>query len=80
MKAYLDIETDRQGNVCVIGIFSQPGGFVQFYGNDVTATTLKMPSRAQRPSSPSTVTASTCPRWTSISIWTSKAIVSPWTF
>ena len=37
MKAYLDIETDRQGNVCVIGIFCQPGGFVQFYGDDVTA-------------------------------------------
>ena len=40
MKAYLDIETDRQGNVCVIGIFSQPGGFVQFYGDDVTADNL----------------------------------------
>ena len=37
MKAYLDIETDRQGNVCVIGIFCQPGGFVQFYGDDVNA-------------------------------------------
>ena len=36
MKAYLDIETDRQGNVCVIGIFCEPGGFVQFYGDDVT--------------------------------------------
>lgn len=41
MKAYLDIETDRQGNVCVIGIFSQPGGFVQFYGEDVTASNLE---------------------------------------
>ena len=40
MKAYLDIETDRQGNVCVIGIFSQQGGFVQFYGKDVTADNL----------------------------------------
>ena len=37
MKAYLDIETDRQGNVCVIGIFCEPGGFVQFYGDNVTA-------------------------------------------
>ncbi len=37
MKAYLDIETDRQGNVCVIGIFSHAGGFVQFYGDRVTA-------------------------------------------
>jgi uncharacterized protein YprB with RNaseH-like and TPR domain len=40
MKAYLDIETDRQGNVCVIGIFCQPGGFVQFYGDEVTAVNL----------------------------------------
>jgi uncharacterized protein YprB with RNaseH-like and TPR domain len=41
MKAYLDIETDRQGNVCVFGIFSQPSGFVQFYGEDVTAVNLE---------------------------------------
>ena len=41
MKAYLDIETDRQGNVCVIGIFCQPGGFVQFYGDKVTAGNLE---------------------------------------
>ena len=41
MKAYLDIETDRQGNVCVIGIFSHTGGFVQFYGRDVTASNLE---------------------------------------
>ena len=41
MKAYLDIETDRQGNVCVIGIFCQPGGFVQFYGDEVTASNLE---------------------------------------
>lgn len=40
MKAYLDIETDRQGQVCVIGIYCQPGGFVQFYGDDVTADNL----------------------------------------
>ena len=40
MKAYLDIETDRQGNVCVIGIFCQPGGFVQLYGDKVTADNL----------------------------------------
>lgn len=41
MKAYLDIETDRHGNVCVIGIFSQPGGFVQFYGDAITAGNLE---------------------------------------
>jgi uncharacterized protein len=37
MKAYLDIETDRQGEVCVVGIFSVPSGFVQFYGDGITA-------------------------------------------
>jgi uncharacterized protein len=41
MKAYLDIETDRKGKVCVIGIFCQPIGFIQFYGNEVTADNLK---------------------------------------
>ncbi len=41
MKAYLDIETDRQGNVCVVGIFSEPGGFVQFYGDKITADSVE---------------------------------------
>ena len=41
MKAYLDIETDRQGQVCVIGIFCQPGGFIQFYGDDVNLGNLQ---------------------------------------
>lgn len=41
MKAYLDIETDRKGNVCVIGIFCQSGGFVQLYGDAVTAEKLE---------------------------------------
>jgi uncharacterized protein len=40
MKAYLDIETDRAGNVCVIGIFCQARGFVQFHGDNVTADNL----------------------------------------
>jgi uncharacterized protein len=41
MKAYLDIETDRQGSVCVVGIFSQSGGFVQFYGDGITADNVE---------------------------------------
>lgn len=36
MKVYLDIESDRDGNVCVIGMFLPGTGFVQFYGNEVT--------------------------------------------
>jgi len=41
MKAYLDIETDRQGEVCVIGIFSESSGFIQFYGDNVTAANVE---------------------------------------
>jgi uncharacterized protein len=41
MKAYLDIETDRHGNVCVIGVFRQPGGFVQLYGEEITSHNLE---------------------------------------
>lgn len=36
MKVYLDIESDRSGNVCVVGMFLPGTGFVQFYGNEVT--------------------------------------------
>jgi uncharacterized protein len=36
MKVYLDIESDRNGNVCVIGMFLPGTGFVQYYGNEVT--------------------------------------------
>lgn len=35
MKAYLDIETDRNGNICVIGIHTEPGGFVQWHGENI---------------------------------------------
>lgn len=36
VKVYLDIESDRGGNVCVIGMFRPGIGFVQFYGDEVT--------------------------------------------
>jgi uncharacterized protein YprB with RNaseH-like and TPR domain len=36
MKAYLDIETDRKGNLSVIGIFLEQGKFTQLYGMDIT--------------------------------------------
>ncbi|MDR2018201.1 MAG: ribonuclease H-like domain-containing protein [Syntrophobacterales bacterium] len=35
MKAYLDIETDRNGNICVIGIHTEPSGFVQWHGENI---------------------------------------------
>ena len=36
MKVYLDIETDRDGNVSVVGMFLPGIGFVQYYGDAVT--------------------------------------------
>jgi uncharacterized protein YprB with RNaseH-like and TPR domain len=36
MKAYLDIETDRQGNISVIGISIGDNSFRQFVGEDIT--------------------------------------------
>ena len=41
MKAYLDIETDRRGNICVIGIYIEQKGFVQLYGNDITTDNVE---------------------------------------
>jgi uncharacterized protein len=36
VKVYLDIETDRKGNICVIGMFKKPDIFVQLHGPDIT--------------------------------------------
>lgn len=41
MKAYLDIETDRYGNISVIGVYAEHKGFVQFYGDDITISNLE---------------------------------------
>ncbi|HNS15523.1 MAG TPA: ribonuclease H-like domain-containing protein [Syntrophorhabdaceae bacterium] len=35
MKAYLDIETDRAGNICVIGLSIENNGFMQWYGKHI---------------------------------------------
>jgi uncharacterized protein YprB with RNaseH-like and TPR domain len=37
MKAYLDIETDREGNISVIGISIGSQRFNQFVGKDITS-------------------------------------------
>jgi hypothetical protein len=37
MKAYLDIETDREGNISVIGISIGSNGFMQFVGKNITS-------------------------------------------
>lgn len=42
MKAYLDIETDRQGKISVIGIYTKLKGLVQLYGDAITAQNVGM--------------------------------------
>lgn len=39
-KAYLDIETDRRGSICVIGIYMERYGFFQFNGEGITSEKL----------------------------------------
>lgn len=41
MKAYLDIETDRFGSVCVIGVYIENDQFVQLCGKDITTEKLE---------------------------------------
>jgi hypothetical protein len=36
LKAYLDIETDRWGNISVIGIYTKQKGLLQLYGDGIT--------------------------------------------
>jgi uncharacterized protein len=42
LKAYLDIETDRQGIISVIGMYTEQKGLVQLYGDDITAQNVEM--------------------------------------
>ena len=39
-KAYLDIETDKRGNICVIGIYMEKYGFIQLSGENITQDKL----------------------------------------
>jgi hypothetical protein len=41
MKAYLDIETDREGNISVIGISIENKGFRQFVGKAITSHSVE---------------------------------------
>lgn len=41
MKAYLDIETDREGNISVIGISLGSQQFKQFVGKDITSNNVE---------------------------------------
>jgi len=42
LKAYLDIETDRWGNISVIGIYTEQKGLLQLYGDNITAQNVEM--------------------------------------
>lgn len=41
MKVYLDIETDRNGNICVVGMFKKPDRFVQLYGKNIATNVIE---------------------------------------
>jgi uncharacterized protein len=42
LKAYLDIETDRWGNISVIGIYTKQKGLIQIYGNNITTENVEI--------------------------------------
>jgi uncharacterized protein YprB with RNaseH-like and TPR domain len=41
LRAYLDIETDRRGNICVVGLLVENNGFLLWYGDAIS----RKPSR-----------------------------------
>ncbi len=48
VKAYLDIETDREGNISVIGISIGNNGFRQFVGKAITSHKVENCLRSAR--------------------------------
>jgi len=41
VRAYLDIETDRAGNICVFGVSIENNGFLQWYGDDIKSGSIE---------------------------------------
>ncbi|HOW56172.1 MAG TPA: ribonuclease H-like domain-containing protein, partial [Syntrophorhabdaceae bacterium] len=41
MRAYLDIETDRKGKICVIGLLVENNGFIQWYGDNISTESIE---------------------------------------
>jgi len=41
MRAYLDIETDRKGKICVFGLSIENNGFLQWYGEDIKTSNIE---------------------------------------
>ncbi len=41
MRGYLDIETDRAGKICVVGLSVENNGFLQWYGEDIRTSNIE---------------------------------------
>jgi len=41
LRAYLDIETDRKGKICVIGLLVENNGFIQWYGDNISTESIE---------------------------------------
>lgn len=41
MRAYLDIETDRKGEICVVGLLVENNGFLQWYGDNISTESIE---------------------------------------
>jgi uncharacterized protein YprB with RNaseH-like and TPR domain len=41
VRAYLDIETDRAGKICVVGISVENNGFLQWYGEEINTSSIE---------------------------------------
>jgi uncharacterized protein len=41
LRAYLDIETDRSGQICVIGLLVENNGFLQWYGDNISSELIE---------------------------------------
>jgi len=41
LRAYLDIETDRRGKICVVGLLVENNGFLQWYGDDISSENIE---------------------------------------
>lgn len=41
MRAYLDIETDRKGKICVVGLLVENNGFIQWYGDNISTESIE---------------------------------------
>jgi len=45
VRAYLDIETDRTGSICVFGMSIENNGFLQWYGEEIKTSQIEQELR-----------------------------------